>query len=32
VKILQALGLTLEVVTRPLRREVRMSDDPDLYE
>jgi HTH-type transcriptional regulator/antitoxin HipB len=32
VKILQALGLTLEVVTRPLKREPRMSTDHDLDE
>jgi HTH-type transcriptional regulator / antitoxin HipB len=26
LKVLQALGLTIEVVKRPLRRDVRMSD------
>lgn len=29
LKVLQALGLALEITERPLRREARMSDDPD---
>jgi y4mF family transcriptional regulator len=29
LKVIQALGLTLELAERPLRREIRMSDDPD---
>jgi Helix-turn-helix. len=29
LKVLQALGLTLEIAERPLRREARMSDDLD---